>query len=96
MLGPAVKDALSLVQAAAGEQQFCHTLTVARPLLDLVEVAVVGDQGARRFLRRTSRPSFRHKRRRDEETSFRPREKPGKVTRPLTPKLWFVVGKFRQ
>ena len=44
MLGPAVKDALGLVQAAAGEQQLCYALNVARPLLDLVEVAMIRDQ----------------------------------------------------
>jgi len=36
VLGPAVKDALCLVQAAACEQQFGYALTVARPLLNLV------------------------------------------------------------
>jgi hypothetical protein len=44
VLGPAVKDALGLVQAAAGEQQLCYALNVARPLLDLVEVAMIRDQ----------------------------------------------------
>jgi hypothetical protein len=44
VLGPAVKDPLGLFQAAAGEQQFGYALTVARPLLDLVEVAVVRNQ----------------------------------------------------
>jgi hypothetical protein len=39
MLGPAIKYVL-----AAGEQQFDHTLTVARPLLDLAEIAVVCNQ----------------------------------------------------
>ena len=44
VLGPAVKDALGLVQAAASKQQLGYALTVARPLLDLVEVAMVRDQ----------------------------------------------------
>jgi hypothetical protein len=38
------KDALGLIQAAADEQQFGYALTVARPLLNLVEVAVVRDE----------------------------------------------------
>ena len=42
MLGHAVEDAAGLVQAAAGEQQLGDLLPVARPLLDLVEVAPVG------------------------------------------------------
>ena len=39
MLDHAVEDTLGLVEAAAGEQQLDDTLAVARPLLDLVEVA---------------------------------------------------------
>jgi hypothetical protein len=35
---------LAFVQAAASEQQFGYALTVARPLLNLVEVAMVRDQ----------------------------------------------------
>ena len=43
VLGPTVKDALGLIQAAAGEQQLDHALAVARPLLHLVEVAMIRD-----------------------------------------------------
>ena len=42
MLGHAIEDAAGLIQAAAGEQQLGDLLPVARPLLDLVEVAPVG------------------------------------------------------
>ena len=44
MLGPPIKDALGFVQTAAGKQQLGYTLTIARPLLNLVEVAVVRDE----------------------------------------------------
>ena len=44
VLGPTVKDALGFVEAAAGKQQLSHALTVARPLLDFEEVAMVSEQ----------------------------------------------------
>ena len=40
---PTIKDAPGLVQAIAGEQQL-NSLTVARPLLNRVEVAMIRDQ----------------------------------------------------
>jgi hypothetical protein len=43
VLGPTVKDTLGLVEATAGKQQFDHALSIAGPLLDLVEVAMVRD-----------------------------------------------------
>jgi hypothetical protein len=45
MLCPTIEDAFGLVQAAAREQQLSHPLTVSASLLDLVEIAMVGDQG---------------------------------------------------
>ena len=45
MLCPAIEDALGLVQAAAREQQLDYSLAVSAPLLDLIEIAMVGDQG---------------------------------------------------
>jgi hypothetical protein len=44
MLGHAFEDALGLVEAGPGEHEVDHTLSVARPLLDLVEVAPVGEE----------------------------------------------------
>ena len=41
-LSHAVEDATRFVEVAASEQHVNHTLPVARPLLDLVEVAPVG------------------------------------------------------
>src|SRR6185437_9264979 len=49
MLGPAIEDALGLVQAAAREQQLDYALAVSAPLLDLIEIAMVGDQRLVRF-----------------------------------------------
>jgi hypothetical protein len=45
MLCPTIEDAFGLVQAAARKQQLSHPLAVSAPLLDLVEIAMVGDQG---------------------------------------------------
>jgi hypothetical protein len=39
VFGHAVEDATRFVEVAASEQHVNHTLPVARPLLDLVEVA---------------------------------------------------------
>jgi hypothetical protein len=44
VLDHALEDASGLIEAAAGEPQFGYALTVARPLLNLVEVAVVDDE----------------------------------------------------
>jgi hypothetical protein len=43
VLGPTVKNALGLVETTTGKQQFDHALSIAGPLLDLVEVAMIGD-----------------------------------------------------
>jgi len=45
MLCPTIENAFGLVQAAAREQQLDYSLAVSAPLLDLVEIAMVGDQG---------------------------------------------------
>ena len=45
MLCPTIENAFRFVQAAAREQQLSHALAVSAPLLDLIEIAMVGDQG---------------------------------------------------
>ena len=45
MLCPTIEDAFGLVQAAAREQHLSYALTVSAPLVDLVEIAMIGDQG---------------------------------------------------
>ena len=45
MLCPTIENAFDLVQAAAREQQLDYALAVSAPLLDLVEIAMVRDQG---------------------------------------------------
>src|SRR6185295_17960826 len=49
MLCPTIENAFGLIQATAREQQLSHPLAVSAPLLDLVEIAMVGDQGLVRF-----------------------------------------------
>jgi hypothetical protein len=48
-MAPGAENALGLVQAAAREQQLSYALAVSAPLLDLAEIAMVGDQGIVRF-----------------------------------------------
>jgi hypothetical protein len=50
VFNPTIKNALGFVQTAAGKQQLGYTLTIARPLLNLVEVAVIGDERLVGFL----------------------------------------------
>ena len=45
MLDDALEDPAGFVQAAAGEYQVKHVLPIARPLLNLVEIAPVGMGG---------------------------------------------------
>jgi hypothetical protein len=52
-----VKDLAHPVERVAGPQHALNTLVVLRPLLGLVEIAVIRDSAARQFLRRTNRPS---------------------------------------
>jgi hypothetical protein len=50
VLDHAIEDTLRFIQAAAGERKLDDVLAIAAPLLDLVEIAVVGDQGPAGFL----------------------------------------------